>query len=318
MKLGNFGPKIGNLVLRGKEMAPDAAVYAGLVAVIGGTAWLVKRSANSSDKISEYEKKVAQIKNMEHIKTSEDLENYSKEQWKKDLFKVRKDFAVELLKVYGPPIATVVIGTGGVLYGRHLFKVRNLALMGSNVALQSNLDSLTKKVDEALGVGTARRFMNGITEETVEVETVDQNGKKKKKKEKREIVRDRSKISPFSEFFDESSRKYHKSAALNLMAIQSVEDEYTRKLHKVGFVSLAEVYLDGCEMVDVPDEKKKLWQQYGWKLGAGDDRIDLGIRDNNGERVKINLLNSHESVFLMTPNIDGDIFTLLAKERGLI
>ena len=102
------------------------------------------------------------------------------------------------------------------------------------------------------------------------------------------------------------------------MAIKSVEDEYTRKLHKVGFVSLAEVYLDGCEMVDVPEEKKTLWQQYGWKLGAGDDRIDLGIRDENGERVKINLLNEHESVFLMTPNIDGDIFTLLAKERGLI
>lgn len=301
-------PVVGKALLKGKAIAPDVAVYGGLGLVIVGTAWFVKRSINNSEDITLYQDQIDVI----HRNRSKMTEK----EYRKNLFDVRKDFAVKLTKVYGLPLATVIVGSGGVLYGRHLFKVRNVALMGSNAILQNQLDTITTKVDEVLGGGTAKKFLNNAWEETVTVDTVDENGKKKKVKEKRQYV-DYKEPNNFCMFFDEGSPKWSKSSTLNLLAVQSIEQEYTDKLRKrKSFVSLLEVYVDGFKL-HIPDDKKRaLFSTVGWVYDPnGPNNVSMGVFNNVGD-AKINFVNGYESVLLLDPNIDGDILSVVEMRKG--
>ena len=75
-----------------------------------------------------------------------------------------------------------------------------------------------------------------------------------------------------------------------------------------GIVFLEEVYNE----LDIPivgDYKKKMCHDLCWVLGEGENRVDLGIfRTETG----INLVNGYENVILLEPNVDGNVYDILA------
>lgn len=302
-----ISPMISKAMMKGKMAAPDIAVYGGLVLVIGSTAVMVKRSIQEGSKIEEYSNKAKAIKN-----GSPEYAYISEKEKRKELKDLRIEFIKYLTKTYGAPLAGIIIGSGGVLYGTKVIKVQKLAALGEAAILKNRLDALSERVDEALGEGTAKLFQNGGRIEEVDVEYTDENGKKKKKKEKRQVVEYNPDKLDYRMFFDEGSSRWHTTSALNLMVVKEVEQEFTEKLRRrQTYVSLLEVYVDGFKLrFPDNDPRRIIFSNIGWVYDPNRDNVvSMGVFNKiNGS--KINFVNGYENVLLLDPNIDGPIFGL--------
>lgn len=291
-----IGPKMGKQMLKVKANAPDIAVFVGLGAVIFGTGWLVKRSYENGHKIDFYK---------------QTIELANEEGNKETLKEARKDFAMHILKVYGPPIATVVAGCGGVFYGRHLFKTRNIALVTANGVLQNKLTTLMDRVNEEKGEGTAQEWANDVRK--VKIDETDEKGKKKSKY----IKTIGGSQNRFAITLDEASSKFHKSATLNRTMLLHAEEYLNRELALKGVVTLMDAYAEAGFSERMLTEIKgpkfvKMCKLMGWVKGGGTVinyqvfETDAPWADNN-ER----FLKGVEPVCTIEPNVQGYIYDLV-------
>lgn len=290
-----LGPKMTIMMYKAKSVAPDVLIVGGLVTVIGGTVWLMKKSKDGREVVEEAEDRLLAI----------DMSAMPETTRKKEIRNVKKDAAIDLIKVYGPPVSTIAVGSASILWGHKMFRTRTMALMASNSVLQKKLTTLSERIDEEMGQGTSAKFQNGIYTKEEEETYVQKNGKTKTRKVKKDVV---TCPQPYSVFFDEGSKLWHKDPSLNLTTLRNIEKTMTYRLHTRGIVFLEEVYNE----LDIPivgDYKKKMCHDLCWVLGEGENRVDLGIfRTETG----INLVNGYENVILLEPNVDGNVYDILA------
>ena len=308
----NVSRATGKAALKIKAKSPTIAIVGGLSLALAGTALLTYRTVKGSSKIAEYKEKVDDVKDMK--------DEYSrKEEYKADLFKVRKDFVVEIAKIYGMPIAMVIVGSGGVLYGHHLFKMRNIALMGSNAILQNQADKFSDFIDEKFGEGTADKVRVGVRDEDIEVMEKDENGKEKKKKVTVRTVERSDSPGDYCLFFDESSPLWHTSSTLNATTIRNAEKMLSKKLRERGYLFLDEAYEH--LMVPIVDERMKcIAHSVGWvydeNKSADENVVSFRVFDQLGG-AKINFVNGYENVILLDPNVQGDVYSKMLDDIGL-
>ena len=139
------------------------------------------------------------------------------------------------------------------------------------------------------------------------------------KKEKRWTVDyDPNSVNPNAVFFDASSKKWSKSGTYNLMAVRSIQDEYTKTLNmRKTYVTWLEVLIDGFKFVDLPQEKRDQFAHMIWEYDPnGDNVIDFGVF-NVVDGAKINFVNGYENVLLLDPNLTGDLYSYLEKQKGV-
>lgn len=306
----NAGRTASKLALRVKANAPSIAIIGGLVLVGTGVGIGTYRSVKFAPKIDEYSQRA------EYVKTS--VYDSEKER-KHDLGKVRRGFALELAKIYGLPLTMVIIGSGGVLYGHHLFKVRNFALAGSNAIFQNQVDRLSNELDDKFGPGTADRVRNGGTVEKRDVTEVDDDGKEKTSKKKVNVF-EKDDIGDFCMFFDERSGLWHKSSALNLSAIKNAEKLLTLRLKNKGYLFLDEAYEE--LMIPIIDSKMKcIFHSVGWVYDENAEdpeanAVSFRVFDNVGG-AKVNYVNGYEDVILLDPNVQGDVYSKMLDDSKI-
>lgn len=301
----NVSLKAGRATLKLKANAPTIAIVGGLVCVGVGVGIGTYRSIKYAPKIDEY---------YQRVKNAKETEGEKSEKHFKEVAIVRAKFVKDISKIYGMPLAMVILGTGAVLYGNHLFKARNLALAGSNAIFQNQVERLSKEIDNAYGEGSAERIKKGGVIKEVEVEDGNGNGKTKKKKA---AVIDYNDLGDFCLFFDQGSSQWHKSSTLNMMAIKNAEKMLTKKLRMRGYLFLDEAY----DFLDVPiiDERMKcIAHSVGWIYDGDKDNpkyanhVSFRVFDNLTD-AKINFVNGYENVILLDPNVDGDIYSKMMK-----
>lgn len=299
------------LSIYGKEALVKAKIhkpeiYMGLgVVCIGVGIFLSCRATLEVDEIvEEHNNDMDRIHDaFDNKKTLKSGEIYSKEHMQRDTVKRYGKTCFRLGRVYAPGIGFTVLGVGFFFAAYRVLKIRNAQLIVACETIANSFMNYRQRVIEDYGEETDYNYIHGIRSEEVDRIETQENGKKKKVKET-QLVGDGKLTSPYSRFFDESSKYWRSNSDVNLLFLKTQERWANDLLKKrrSGAVFLNEV----LEMLDIPP--CPTGQFVGWlRDGDGDGYIDFGIFDQNGSVADRRFVNGYEDVILLDFNVDGVI-----------
>lgn len=300
-----------------KESRPEILMTAGFACIVGSIIFTRKAAKKENDILEGANKTIDTIhKCQEDLDYNDDIseEERSKEEkeLKSDLVKVYAQTGGQLAKNYIPAIGLGVVGMICLFTSHRMLKERNAALTIAYTGLITMVQDYRKRVAKELGNEKERDLYFNIKEEEIETVTVDEKGKEKKKKEKVKVV-DYADIldSPYSVFFDSSSRNYKDDPEYNKTFLVQMQKFFNDKLSAEGVVYLNDIYRE----LDVKPENNLPYE--GWLVGwhkdcpNSDEIIDFGLADSMRQTVR-RFVNGYEPVVLLDFNCT-DISEYLPK-----
>jgi hypothetical protein len=267
--------------------APTILTGAGVIGFAATVALSIKATAKAVDILPKISSEVRVAK-----AASEMTEATEKEKTEK-LIKVYMQASLDLGKIYGP---TLLVGSASVvcvLSAHGMMLKRQASLVAAYAALDAGYKAYRQRVAEKIGEDEERELYRGVrpTLRAVDGEPG----------EVAEIDKEADRPSPYSRFFDESSRNWTKTPEYNLMFLRSQQDFANDRLRAHGFVFLNEVY----ESLGL--ERSQAGQIVGWKLdGNGDGFVDFGLYSIGDESSRA-FVNGFEHTVLLDFNVDGPI-----------
>ena len=285
---------------KAKKHSPEILIAVGAVSIITGTVQACKATLKMQDVLETTSDNLEKIHGLEDgtLKVKEG-ETYTEEDARKDKTTVYIQTAVKAVKLYGPSI--VLIGGGlGCMIGSHIIMRRRYgAAVAAYSAVTTAFNEYKARVKERFGEQTQYELEHGVKAE--EVETIDENGNKKKETV---YVADKMIKHPYSVIFDESNPNWERDSGYNLIFIKNVEDAANRKLRKKGYLFLNDVY----DMLGVSNTY--IGQFAGWVWDPADpsidSRVDFGLYDDYNPQ-KVAFLQGDECSVVLDFNCDGNI-----------
>ena len=297
--LTNVSKVTGRTGLKVKKYSPEILVGVGIVGMVATTVLACKSTIKAVDIIDETKETLETINTV----CKSNLENYTEEDYRKDMAITYIQTGVKLLKVYWMPITTGVVSIGCIFGSTRILRARNIAIGAAYKTLQKAFDDYRNRVINEFGKEKDEKFRYGIEEETIKVEEIGEDGKKKKVKASQEMI-DVNKISEYAKFFDSSSKYWAKMPEQNLLFLKGKQNYFNDLLRTRGHVFLNEVY----DALDI--DHTMGGAVTGWILDEnGDGFVDFGIF--NGEEANRRFVNGLENCILLDFNVDGVIYDLI-------
>ena len=297
--LTNVSKVTGRTGLKVKKYSPEILVGVGIVGMVATTVLACKSTIKAVDIIDETKETLEKINTVHE----NNLENYTEEDYRKDMAITYIQTGVKLLKVYWMPITTGVVSIGCIFGSTRILRARNIAIGAAYKTLQKAFDDYRNRVINEFGKEKDEKFRYGIEEKTIKVEEIGEDGKKKKVKASQEMI-DVNKISEYAKFFDSSSKYWAKMPEQNLLFLKGKQNYFNDLLRTRGHVFLNEVY----DALDI--DHTMCGAVTGWILNEnGDGFVDFGIF--NGEEANRRFVNGLENCILLDFNVDGVIYDLI-------
>lgn len=297
--LTNVSKVTGRTGLKVKKYSPEILVGLGIVGMVGTTVLACKSTIKAVDILEETKETLSKIESVHES----DVENYTDEDYRKDLAVTYIQTGVKMLKVYWMPISLGVVSIGCIFGSTKILRARNIAIGAAYKTLQSAFDDYRRRVIDEVGKDKDQKFRYGIVEEEIKVDEVDEFGKKKKVKKTQETMNPND-ISEYAKFFDPSSKYWSEIPENNLMFLKGKQNYFNDLLRTRGHVFLNEVY----DALDI--DHTKAGAVTGWILDEnGDGFIDFGIFTNDSATRRF--VNGLENCILLDFNIDGVIWDLI-------
>lgn len=298
----NIKEKAGRLLAKAsfkvKKYSPEILLATGIAAGIAGTVMACKETLKVDEVIREHKETIDKINTC--LTDDKYKDDYNENDAKKDLTITYTKTGIKLLKLYAPAIILETISISCLIGSHRILKKRNIALMAAYTILENNYKKYRKNVIEKLGEKADEEFRLGVKAE--EIETVDENGKKKKEKVETVNINEHS---DYAKFFDEFSDYFRKDPNYNLLFLKKQQNWANDKLRAQGYLFLNDVY----ESLGIP--KSPAGQIVGWIYNPDDKTIDsyvdFGIYDENDEN-KRRFVNGQEKAILLDFNVDGVIY----------
>lgn len=304
----SFVNKIGFQI---KKHSPEILLGTGIVGTVVSTVLACKATPKATQIIEEHNSNMRAIE----ICKEHPEYDYDKKKEQKDTIITYVNTGKKLVKLYAPSVVLFGASVASILGGHHIINKRYASMSAAYVALDSSYKGYRKRVAEKLGEAVEKELRYDVQTNKKEVEIVDEEtGEIKKKKENvKEIGNNASFSSPYARFFDESSPYWRKDPEANLMFLRGVQDNMNEKLKKNGHLYLNDVY----QALGLQESKVKC--KAGWiydKNSEGDDYIDFGIYDQNGDKLrdeaKRRFVNGLEWSILLDFNCIPDIYASYA------
>lgn len=304
MKLKNL---TNNIKFKANRKSPELLMVGGVVGIVVSTVMACRASRKVDEVIQEHVNRKEEIDAEDHEAFNEGLEYNRKRERTKNVMHTGMAFA----KLYGPSITLGILSLGCIFRSNNILKKRNIALAAAYKTLDDGFRKYRERVIEHLGEDVERRIRLGAREETIEVKTVDKNGKEKTKKEKVEVIDTDNldySLSPYARLFDELSTKWQDDPEYNRFFLDQTQNYANDYLIAHGYLFLNQVY----EWLGF--KKTLAGQQVGWiydpKNGSGDNYVDFGIRTiykrgTAGDPVAKQFINNMEPVIWLDFNVDG-------------
>lgn len=297
--LTNVSKVTGRTGLKVKKYSPEILVGVGIIGMVATTVLACKSTIKAVDIIDETKETLEKINTVHES----NVESYTEEDYRKDMAITYIQTGVKLLKVYWMPITTGVVSIGCIFGSTRILRARNIAIGAAYKTLQKAFDDYRSRVIDELGKEKDEKFRYGIEEETIKVEEIGEDGKKKKVKASQEMI-DVNKISEYAKFFDSSSKYWAKMPEQNLLFLKGKQNYFNDLLRTRGHVFLNEVY----DALDI--DHTMCGAVTGWILNEnGDGFVDFGIF--NGEEANRRFVNGLENCILLDFNVDGVIYDLI-------
>ncbi len=282
-----------------KKFSPEILIGVGVIGVVTSTVMACRATTKASivtDKLKEEKEKILYAK--ENLS-----EDYTDQDYKKDLTISYVQAGVGFVKLYGPAVTLGLVSIGCILGSHGILKKRNLALVAAYKAVEQSFTDYRKRVVSEYGSEKDRLFKNGIVQSEISVTETDENGKTKKVKAVIESV-DPNGISQYARFFDEGSVQWSKTPEYNLTFLKCQQNYANDLLRSRGHIFLNEIY----DLIGVP--RSQAGAVVGWVKGEGDDFVDFGIFDNENDRAR-DFVNGYERSILLDFNVSGVIYDMI-------
>lgn len=296
--LNEVSKKLGKTGLVLKKYSPEICLAGSVLVGIGATVSACKATLEASDILDNSKEEIEALKEYRN-----DIDVDEKE-YKKKLTSIYVATTVDLAKAYAPSIILGGLSITGIYSSNKIHRERSASMAAAYAALDTSYKNYRKNIIEKYGDDADKEAKYSL--KPVKIDTVDENGKKKK-----ETVMATS-IDGFSEyarFFDESCSEWTKSPEYNLTYLRCRQSQANDMLRSKGYLFLNEVY----SLLGIMPSKAG--QTVGWIFDEnnpnGDNYIDFGIYDFRKdpklfEKAR-DFVNGYENVVLLDFNVDGPI-----------
>lgn len=272
-------------LLHFKKHSPEILVTAGVVGVVVGTVMACKATASdrwlsamcdfSETKDNIEKAKAAAVISPTRVVDGIEQPRYTKEDEMADKAWLYKRTAIEMLKIYGPSVATMGISIIFILSGFRIVKSRNAALAAAYKIIDSSFKAYRSRVRNELGEGMENHFMYNTKMDTTTETRVDKNGEEIKVVKfhpERQIINGAD-VSGFARIYEEGTTdQWVTNPDYNWMFIRKKKDWLTDQLHINKHLFLNEVY-DELGFPRTPEGS-----YIGWVINADhpDTYLDFG------------------------------------------
>ena len=232
-----------------------------------------------------------------------EIEDYSNDDYHKDLVATYARTGVEIVKIYGPSVAMGALSLTCIFGSHHILKKRNVALAAAYAAVDRSYREYRKRLIERFGDKVDRELKYNLKSEEIKEVHVDKNGKEKELTKEVTVV-EPNKYSEYSKFFDAGSKNWKKDPEYNRLFLDSQEKAANEFLRQRGHLFLNEVY----DMLGIP--RTIAGNIVGWiydeKHPHGDNYISFGSMDVTRVSNR-DFINGYEPVIILDFNVDGPI-----------
>ncbi|MDF2800257.1 MAG: hypothetical protein K0S61_160 [Anaerocolumna sp.] len=288
-----------------QKYSPEILMTVGVAGIVASTVLACRATLKVDEVLDTHEEKIGKIKKAWGKVESGELsrEEYSENDYKKDLTVATVQTGVDFVKLYGPSIVLGAASIGCVLGAHGIMKKRNIALIAAYKAVETSFSDYRKRVVDEFGSEKDRILKNGIKQNKVKVTEIDEDGKEKKVTKVVETT-DPNGISQYARYFDESSTQWSNTPEYNLTFLKCQQNYANDLLHSRGHIFLNEVY----DMLGIP--RSTAGSITGWAKGYGDDFVDFGLFD--GEKMAVrDFVNGYERSILLDFNVAGVIYDMI-------
>lgn len=296
--------KTGRAVLLAKKNSPEILMAVGVVGIVGSTVLACRATLKATDVMDKAQDKFNIIKEAKNLAEENDSDQYTEQDYKKDMAIAYVQTGVDFVKLYGPAVLLGTLSISCILGSHNIMRKRNLALVAAYKAVEKGFSDYRSRVVAELGEEKDYQFKHGLTSTKVDVVEEGEDGKKKKSKKDMLDVEDPNRISQYARFFDESSVNWSKTPEYNLTFLKAQQNYANDLLHSRGHIFLNEVY----DMLGIP--RSQAGAVVGWVKGEGDDFVDFGIFDVNNMK-KRDFVNGYERSILLDFNVAGLIYDMI-------
>lgn len=251
--------------------SPEILMVTGIVGLVGAAVWACKATLEAKDTIETYKDTKEDIESTIRYVDEErhDIIEYTEEDKKRDLAKVKMKTTLDLVKEYAPAVSIAAVSITAIIVSNNIMHKRALALATAYTALDTSFKKYRDNVIERYGEEVDNEMRHGVHKKTIEQTTVD--GKGKEKTEKIEVTEFESN-GEYTRIFDSSNRYWDGNDDYVRMFLDSEESRANNLLRMNGHVFLNEIF----ERLGF--EKTKIGQVVGWEYTPDKDcYIDFDI-----------------------------------------
>lgn len=304
MNLALTAKKIGHVIIfQARKHAPEILLGVGTAGILG-TIFLASKETLKAQEVLE-----KHLEDRNAIKEASGLEDYTKEDEKKDKIQLYISTGKKLVKVYWPAVTLGAASFACIFASYGIMKGRNAAILAAYNAANKAYESYRERVRTEIGDEKEADIYADRRDEKIESTKTNAEGKEVKTKEKIKVFTDGHGHSLYSVFFDESNPYWTNDPVLNKNEVLKMQIDLNDKLGAKGWLSLVEAYERIGIDIDADDPRLKEMQLLGWRTQkhGGKGYVDFGIFDGYRQE-KVDFVNGRERSILLDMNIDGYIF----------
>jgi hypothetical protein len=290
--------KVARQALLAQKNSPHILFAAGAVGVVATVVMASRATLKLEDVFDEHEEKKAMAERV----VLRGLEDYTQDDYKKDMVILHTKLVLEISKLYAP---AVVLGVGSIcaLGGSHMILTkRNASLMAAYSALEKGFKQYRQRVIDDVGVEKDREYRFGKVEKEVLSET-------KKGEPKVSVVKKADQpnngSSIYARVFGTGNPNFQPTHSHNEFFIRMVQIWANDRLKSKGHVFLNEVY------TELGMEHTTEGAVTGWRWGTedGDNFVDFCIwNPKDPGHIDDFFVNDADGHILIDFNVDGVIY----------
>lgn len=285
-----------NLKFVVKKHTPEMLIGAGVAGGVASTVLACKATLKAVDILEDSKA------NLEAIHTVRDDENfadqYTEEDYRKDLTIYYVQTGAKLAKVYAPAIILGVASVACILGGTNIFKKRNAALAAAYAVVDGAFNDYRDRVREKYGEEAEDELHYGLKAIEVTEEHEDEKGKKKKVKKTIKTT-DKKEYSPYARLFSDGNPRWEKSSLMNVEFLSKAQEFANMKLRNDGFLLLKDVY--DYLGYGVTEEACVVGWKYKEGNEDGDNYVDFGFMKDEA------FMSYQDPSVVLDFNVDGVI-----------
>lgn len=292
--------KVGLVALKLSQHSPNILFGAGVAGVVG-TVVLASRATLQLESVID-------AHNIDMDKVNDvalrDVENqFGRKFTDQEIYQAKIGVYIKtvgrVIKLYAPAAGVGLLSIAALTKAHFILTKRNAALAAALTAVEKAFRTYRDRVVNDLGREKDEEYYYGTEKRKTTV--VDSDGKKKSVTTRVQAAG----INPYSVLFHSGNRNWVDSPGMNLIFLKIQQDYLNDQLNAKGWVTLNDVY-DALGF-----DRTKAGTVVGWKLGNGDNRVDLGIfhREELGRAYEY--ITNDDGEIWINPNPDGNIFNKL-------